>query len=100
MPSAASSGGPRVCRGGRSTASPPVGGGVFPESMSSFGGNGEQFDVAVELRERVRRVTGRGVHQEVAVDLLRSVAVGHDPAVRVALELVAGLPGGRWTRRV
>ena len=54
----------------------------------------EQFDVAVELPERVRCVPGRGAHQEVAVHFLRSVAVGDEPPVRGDVELVDGRPGG------
>ena len=48
----------------------------------------EQVDVAVELPQRVGCVAGRGAHLEVAVHLLRSVAVGDVPPVGSDVELV------------
>src|SRR5213079_2155544 len=55
----------------------------------------EQFDVAVELPQRIRGVAGRSPQQEVAVDFLRTVAVGHEPPVRGDVELIDRRPRDR-----
>src|SRR3954470_23464926 len=52
----------------------------------------EQLDVAVELPQRIRGAAGRSPHQEVAVDLLGTVAVRHEPPVRGDVELVDRRP--------
>ena len=65
---------------------------------SSLRCGGEQVDGTVELPERVRCVTGRGVHLEEAVDRLRSVAVGDVAPVGGDVELVDRGAGRRWRR--
>src|SRR5205814_8742625 len=61
---------------------------------SSLRGGFEQVDDAVELPQGVGSIPGRGAHDEVAVHLPRSVAVGGIPAVRTDVELVGGVSHG------
>ena len=55
---------------------------------------GEQVDGPVDLPKGVGCVPGRGMHQEVAVHVVRSVTVGDIPTVCSDVELVDGLPHG------
>lgn len=58
--------------------------------LSSLRHRAEQVDEAVELPERIRRITGRGANAEEAVDLLWAVTVRDIPSVRAYVELIHG----------